>query len=299
MHPVRPPQAPPKEIEHFGSLHAPVEKNKLPFLFEVALLAESRPGIDGQLIREPIGEQRSLPPEEGEPMFSLMAASVSCCQSAPGGRGSVLYSPPQPAWLTTTFDAQGVASQSAASNGSPCRPPGPKRRSSNGDRHIHPVRGNGHIQQIAPAGRPEPMLASVIVATRNRCDNLRQCHSAGYRRGGGQLGDPGGGQRLHRRHARDRRGVPRQRARAGALPVRRPPRIGRLNTGITAAQGAILAFTDDDCIPDKLWLAQILRAFRKGRTWPSWAAGSSCMTGGTAKSPSCCAGSASRFRSIA
>ncbi|MBI4210221.1 MAG: glycosyltransferase family 2 protein [Candidatus Diapherotrites archaeon] len=33
------------------------------------------------------------------------------------------------------------------------------------------------------------------------------------------------------------------------------------NTGIRAAKGSVVAFTDDDCVPDRQWLAEILRAF--------------------------------------
>jgi glycosyltransferase involved in cell wall biosynthesis len=35
-----------------------------------------------------------------------------------------------------------------------------------------------------------------------------------------------------------------------------------LNTGIRASTGAVLAFTDDDCIPDERWVAQIYDEFR-------------------------------------
>lgn len=35
------------------------------------------------------------------------------------------------------------------------------------------------------------------------------------------------------------------------------------NLGISKARGKIVAFTDDDCIPDRAWLENLLKAFRK------------------------------------
>lgn len=37
------------------------------------------------------------------------------------------------------------------------------------------------------------------------------------------------------------------------------------NTGATAARGRILAFTDDDCEPDREWLARLVPIFREGK----------------------------------
>jgi GT2 family glycosyltransferase len=36
-----------------------------------------------------------------------------------------------------------------------------------------------------------------------------------------------------------------------------------LNTGIREAEGDILAFTDDDCVPDQYWIASIVKEFRE------------------------------------
>ena len=43
------------------------------------------------------------------------------------------------------------------------------------------------------------------------------------------------------------------------------PAAGR-NTGVTAAAGAIVAFTDDDCVPDRDWLHALLDAFDDPKT---------------------------------
>ena len=37
------------------------------------------------------------------------------------------------------------------------------------------------------------------------------------------------------------------------------------NAGVAAAKGAILAFTDDDCEPDREWLLRLRRVFATGR----------------------------------
>lgn len=72
------------------------------------------------------------------------------------------------------------------------------------------------------------------------------------------------------------------RGRGPELVVRHEPRPGKshaVNTGLLAARGDLLAFTDDDVIPDRGWLSELARAiqetgadFATGRITPLWEA---------------------------
>jgi len=50
------------------------------------------------------------------------------------------------------------------------------------------------------------------------------------------------------------------------LVVSEPGQIIALNTGLNEAKGEIIAFTDDDSVPEKDWLAKIKKSFLLGKT---------------------------------
>jgi glycosyltransferase involved in cell wall biosynthesis len=106
-------------------------------------------------------------------------------------------------------------------------------------------------------------MISVVVVTRNRAallgrclDSLRQQSSRDYEL---IVVDDGSCKEQRKRNCQLIRG------RAGIRYFFSPPR-GRgtaRNLGLSKARGTIIAFTDDDCIVPKDWLAQIALAFRQ------------------------------------
>jgi GT2 family glycosyltransferase len=107
---------------------------------------------------------------------------------------------------------------------------------------------------------------SIIICTRNRANGLKEC--LGYFRG---LEIPGDAQVellvVDNGSTDETEEVVAQFGLEADFPVRylRETRTGlghARNTGIRAARGGILAFTDDDCFVEPLWLKHMLDEFR-------------------------------------
>lgn len=107
-------------------------------------------------------------------------------------------------------------------------------------------------------------MISVVIATRNRAGALARCLDALARQAADGLAwetivvDNGS--------TDGTAGVIDRYAAGGALPLRRafearPNVSAARNRGIAAARHPVLAFTDDDCLPDPRWLAAIAAAF--------------------------------------
>jgi glycosyltransferase involved in cell wall biosynthesis len=126
----------------------------------------------------------------------------------------------------------------------------------------------GTIALDAEAGAPRrapvpaPSRVSVVVATRNRPEDLRACLGA--------LGalDPRPGEIVVVDSASDDPTAVAMIARAGGARLIRCDRPGlsrARNAGAVAAAGEILAFLDDDCRVETGWLAAVLRGFEDER----------------------------------
>jgi GT2 family glycosyltransferase len=110
-----------------------------------------------------------------------------------------------------------------------------------------------------------PYVASVIVATRNRAANLRRCIASL------QAMEPVKGRWeilvVDNNSHDETPAVAREAAAAGGQAEVRYLFAGRrgkseaLNAGIVNARGAVVAFTDDDCLLDSLWLKNVLGLF--------------------------------------
>lgn len=108
---------------------------------------------------------------------------------------------------------------------------------------------------------PSPEQFSVVIATRNRPDDLRRSLDA--LRG---LDPPPGEIVVVDSASREAGEVAEVTRRAGARGIRLDePGLSRArNAGAAAARGEILAFLDDDCRVDPGWLAGLRRGFRDG-----------------------------------
>ena len=62
------------------------------------------------------------------------------------------------------------------------------------------------------------------------------------------------------------------------LVERRRGKLIALNTAIQHARGAIIAFTDDDCVVDPSWLRTVVREFEADPSLAAWAGEWNCMT---------------------
>jgi glycosyltransferase involved in cell wall biosynthesis len=109
------------------------------------------------------------------------------------------------------------------------------------------------------------MRASVIVCTRNRASSISETLEALSRLEGGDfeilIVDSSSGA--------DKEKTAELAAQFGAkyLSEPRPGLSLARNTGIAAAAGEIIAFTDDDCIPAKDWLAQKIKNYSDPAVW--------------------------------
>jgi glycosyltransferase involved in cell wall biosynthesis len=116
--------------------------------------------------------------------------------------------------------------------------------------------------RVSPPALPAPSRVSVIIATRNRQEDLRACLAALHAL------DPRPGEVVIVDSASDDPHTMAVLARtAGARLVRcdRPGLSRARNAGAAAARGEILAFLDDDCRVDAGWLKALLRGFEDPR----------------------------------
>ena len=112
-------------------------------------------------------------------------------------------------------------------------------------------------KRVQPTGQTRPPV-SVVVCTRNRPDDLEKCLTAltALSPAPSEIlvvdNDPRSGQtrRVTDRHASAR-----------YIPEERPGLSAARNTGVLAATGDIVAFTDDDVIVDAGWMGAIREAF--------------------------------------
>jgi len=111
-----------------------------------------------------------------------------------------------------------------------------------------------------PTRKPEP-LVSVIVCTRDGEDRIAACLSAVVKMTGGGFEiivvDDGSEDRTADIVARNFPEVRLLRLAPSGLSAAR-------NAGAEAAQGEILAFTDDDCEPDEEWISRLRPMFKDG-----------------------------------
>lgn len=113
-----------------------------------------------------------------------------------------------------------------------------------------------------PPAAPGPFTFSVIICTRNGRQRIGKCLEAVSAMAGG------GGETLVVDDGSDDGTADFV---AGAFPAVRVLRLEPVglsaarNAGAAAASGEILAFTDDDCEPDREWLARLQRVFADGR----------------------------------
>jgi GT2 family glycosyltransferase len=109
------------------------------------------------------------------------------------------------------------------------------------------------------------MQASIIVCTRNRADSIGEMFEALS-----QL-EPTGAEIIVVDSSTGADKVLTEKlARASGANYLEEPRRGlslARNTGLRIATGKIIAFTDDDCVPAKDWLAQKLRVFANPEVW--------------------------------
>jgi glycosyltransferase involved in cell wall biosynthesis len=109
------------------------------------------------------------------------------------------------------------------------------------------------------------MRASIIVCTRNRAGSIPETLEALSQQQGADFEilvvDSSGGAEKER--------TAQLAAQFGAKYVSEPrPGLSLArNTGISAAAGQIIAFTDDDCIPAKDWLAQKIKNYSDPNIW--------------------------------
>jgi len=105
---------------------------------------------------------------------------------------------------------------------------------------------------------------TVVIATRNRCRDLRRClthlQTIDGVEGGWEIIVADNGS------TDDTALVVRECAATAQVPVRyffegRRGKSAALNTAIGNARGSIIAFTDDDCFPDRFWLRNVLAEF--------------------------------------
>jgi GT2 family glycosyltransferase len=114
---------------------------------------------------------------------------------------------------------------------------------------------------VAGRGLGRSLTASVVVATHRRTDRLALCLDALRR----QTHTPD--EVIVVFHVADRQSAAflRDRARTwpelGFVEVARPGTVAALNLGLAIASGSILAFVDDDAVPDPDWLERIIAAF--------------------------------------
>ena len=110
-----------------------------------------------------------------------------------------------------------------------------------------------------------PFVASVVIATRNRAANLRRCIATLQ-----EMAEVNGRWEIlvvDNRSTDETPAVVREAAAAGGQAEVRYLFEGRrgksaaLNAGIVNARGTVVAFTDDDCLPDSLWLKNVLDLF--------------------------------------
>lgn len=112
------------------------------------------------------------------------------------------------------------------------------------------------------ASRADPPLCSVVVPTHRRPDQLADCLEAlgrlDYPRDRFEVivVDDGGGLALDALRDRLCEGLQLRLVRQ----PRRGPAAAR-NAGARLARGELLAFTDDDCVPDPRWLRLLVRRF--------------------------------------
>jgi glycosyltransferase involved in cell wall biosynthesis len=109
------------------------------------------------------------------------------------------------------------------------------------------------------------MRASIILCTRNRSDSIGETLQALS-----QL-EPSGAEILvvdssEGLEMEKTEGFSRQYGAKYILELRRGLNIAR-NTGLANASGDIVAYTDDDCLPEKDWLANKLRNFSDPTIW--------------------------------
>jgi GT2 family glycosyltransferase len=115
-----------------------------------------------------------------------------------------------------------------------------------------------------PGQDDEAVAATVVIATRNRSGDLKRClarlqNMAGVGRNWEILVADNGSTDATPE-------VVLEAALTSPVPVRylfegRRGKSAALNTAIAEARGAILAFTDDDCLPDESWLRNVLLDF--------------------------------------
>lgn len=105
---------------------------------------------------------------------------------------------------------------------------------------------------------------SVIICTRNRADSLRRCLES-FEKIEPPENSPWELIVVDNGSSDDTRSVVQKASKKGAAiryvrEIRKGTSYGR-NTGATHAKGAILAFTDDDCVADPHWLGSITKEF--------------------------------------
>ena len=109
------------------------------------------------------------------------------------------------------------------------------------------------------------MRASIIVCTRNRAASIGEMFDAFAKL------EPGGTEIVVVDSSTgDDKLRTEKLARAAGVKYVEEPRRGlslARNTGLTVATGDIIAFTDDDCVPAKDWLAQKLKIFSDPTVW--------------------------------
>lgn len=121
--------------------------------------------------------------------------------------------------------------------------------------------------------------SSVVICTRNRVNSLKNTLSAISRL---RFPDPSEIIVVNNASEDDTSAVVRDLARDYPVQLRvieeaSPGKSAALNAGINAARGSILAFTDDDALPEPNWLVELARTFETwqcdwafGRVVPAW-----------------------------
>jgi GT2 family glycosyltransferase len=110
------------------------------------------------------------------------------------------------------------------------------------------------------------MIATVLVATHNRSANLRNCLASLMSMEG--IDGPWEILVVDNNSTDDTAAIVREFESTGQVTVRYlfEPRRGKsaaLNTGISRARGALIAFTDDDCLASTSWLRSIVAEFQR------------------------------------